>query len=116
VPDVGAYFKWGAYGIAALLVALAGWQVASWRAGSLEAERLRVEAVALKEAAAAEKAQGTATDTARVNESADISQTETELRAQIATLQAKARTKVQAQDCALDAETIGDLNKASGYE
>lgn len=110
------WLKLGGGGILAVSFLWAGFQVATWRAGAIEAVRLKTEAGELKAKLQAIADRDKAAETARLEASAEIDKTQAELRAQIADLQEQVKATVTTDPtCDLTDETVGVLNRASGY-
>jgi len=110
------WLKLGGGFILAVFLFASGLQISAWRAGAIEAIRLKTEAdaLALKLAAIAERDK--AAEAARVEASAEMDRTQTELRAQIADLQEQAKAHVTTDPtCDLSEEAVGVLNRASGH-
>jgi hypothetical protein len=114
--SLASWLKLGGGFILAALLLASGFQVASWRAGSIEATRLETEADTLKAQLSAIADRDKAAETARLEASAEIDRTQTELRAQIADLQERVKATVTTDPtCDLSEEAVGVLNRASGH-
>jgi uncharacterized protein YlxW (UPF0749 family) len=93
---------------------VAGFQVASWRAGSIEASRLAAELAKANAVLQAKQDAEREADQERTNQSAEIEQTEAELRARIADLQEQVKLNNN-PDCDFPEEAVGTLNRAAGH-
>jgi hypothetical protein len=109
-----AWLKWGGAGVLSLGLLVAGFQVASWRAGSIEASRLQTELAGAKQALKDQKDAEDKADQERTNQSAEIEQTEAELKARIADLQEQVKLNNN-PDCDFPEEAVGLLNRAAGH-
>lgn len=110
------WLKLGGGFILAVFLFASGLQVSAWRAGAIEAERLKTEADTLKAQLSAIADRDKAAETARLEASAEIDRTQTELRAQIADLQEQAKAHVTTDPtCDISEEAVGVLNRASGH-
>lgn len=110
------WLKLGGGFILAVFLFASGLQVSAWRAGAIEAERLKTEAQNLKAQLSAIAVRDKAAETARIEASAEIDRTQTELRAQIADLQEQVKATVTTDPaCDISEDTVGALNRASGH-
>jgi hypothetical protein len=109
-----AWLKWSGAGVLSLALLVAGFQVASWRAGSIEASRLATELAQANAALQAKQDAEREADQERTNQSAEIEQTEAELRARIADLQEQVKLNNN-PDCDFPEEAVGILNRAAGH-
>lgn len=110
------WLKLGGGFILAVFLFASGLQVSAWRAGAIEAVRLKTEADELTAKLKAIEDRDKAAETARVEASAEIDKTQTELRAQIADLQERVKATVTTDPvCDISEDTIGVLNRASGH-
>ena len=81
-----SWLKWSGAGVLSLALLVAGFQVASWRADSIEAARLKTELAEAEQSLKDQKDAADKADQERTNQSAEIEQTEAELRARIVAL------------------------------
>ena len=109
-----SWLKWSGAGVVALALLVAGFQVASWRAGSIEASRLAAELAGAKQSLKDKQDAEDKEDQERTNQSAEIEQTEAELRARIADLQEQVKLNNN-PDCDFPEEAVGVLNRAAGH-
>jgi len=100
--------------VVALALLVAGFQVASWRADSIEAARLKTELAEAEQSLKAKQEAEDKADQERTNQSAEIEQTEAELRARIADLQEQVKLNNN-PDCDFPEEAVGVLNRAAGH-
>jgi cell division protein FtsB len=109
-----SWLKWGGAGVLSLALLVAGFQVASWRAGSIEAKRLKTDLAKAEQFLKDQKAAADKADQARTDQSAEIEQTEAELKARIADLQEQVKFNNN-PDCDFPEEAVGVLNRAAGH-
>lgn len=109
-----AWLKWSGAGVLSLALLVAGFQVASWRAGALEAVRIQADLDAANKALKARQEAEDRADLERTNQSAEIEQTEAELKARIADLQEQVKLNNN-PDCDFPEEAVGILNRAAGH-
>jgi len=109
-----SWLKWGGAGVLSLGLLVAGFQVASWRAGSIEATRLQTELAGAKQSLKDNQDAADKADQARTDQSAEIEQTEAELKARIADLQEQVKLNNN-PDCDFPEEVVGVLNRAAGH-
>lgn len=114
IPSSLTWLKLGGGVIAAVVVLMTGWQVASWRARAHEADRLEASNVQLQRALKAQADARLASDAARAADTAGGEQREAELEARIRDLQELVDIK-PAVECDFPAEVSGIINKAAGH-
>lgn len=109
-----AWVKLGGGVTAAVILLLAGWQVASWRGRALEADRLEALNAGMAAALKAEADARRAADRARAEDTAEGEQREAELKARIRDLQEGLDLKPR-PECDFPPEVASTLNRAMGH-